>query len=98
VPAGMRPGEHYPELIAMIEPGDVLLFYTDGLIEARDPAGAMFGQSGLMQALERLVPASPAQILQGLFEAVSAFSAGAPSTDDQTAIVLALDPTQEVSP
>lgn len=98
LPAGMNPGEHYPELIAPIEPGDVLLFYTDGLIEARDPAGAMFGQAGLMRALERLAPASPSRILEGLFDAVSAFSADAPSSDDQTAIVLALTPAQEVSP
>ena len=43
MPLGLLPGMDYPEHEAVIAPGEGVLFYSDGLVEAHDRAGAMFG-------------------------------------------------------
>ena len=53
MPLGLMPGMHYEEEEAVLAAGDDLLFYSDGLVEAHDPKGEMFGSSrlqGLMKA------------------------------------------------
>lgn len=43
MPLGLLPGMGYEEKEATMQPGDEVLFYSDGLVEAHDPAGDMFG-------------------------------------------------------
>lgn len=43
----------YQDGVAELTPGDVLLLYTDGTTEARDPSGAFFGEEGLREAVMR---------------------------------------------
>jgi serine phosphatase RsbU (regulator of sigma subunit)/anti-sigma regulatory factor (Ser/Thr protein kinase) len=43
MPLGLLPGMSYDENEAVLDPGDCLLLYSDGLVEAHDPAGEMFG-------------------------------------------------------
>jgi serine phosphatase RsbU (regulator of sigma subunit)/predicted ester cyclase len=43
MPLGLMPGMAYEEKEAMLETGDSVLFYSDGLVEAHDPNGEMFG-------------------------------------------------------
>ena len=43
MPLGLMPGMGYEEKEAVLESGDAALFYSDGLIEAHDPKGEMFG-------------------------------------------------------
>ena len=43
MPLGMMPGTRYEEQEATLEPGDSLLFYSDGLVEAHNPEHEMFG-------------------------------------------------------
>ncbi len=43
MPLGLMPGMGYEEKEAMLEAGDSALFYSDGLVEAHDPKGEMFG-------------------------------------------------------
>src|SRR5829696_2606851 len=53
MPLGLMPGMLYEEEEAVLAAGDDLLFYSDGLVEAHDPKGEMFGSSrlqGLMKA------------------------------------------------
>ncbi len=40
---GLMPGMSYEEKKASLEQGDTILFYSDGLVEAHDPKGEMFG-------------------------------------------------------
>ena len=63
-------------------PGDVLLTYTDGLIEARDEAGEQFGFDRMLAALQDTGPDDSLDlILERLFTAVRAFT-GTRATDD----------------
>jgi serine phosphatase RsbU (regulator of sigma subunit) len=43
MPLGLMPGMSYEEKEIVLEAGDVALFYSDGLVEAHDPEGEMFG-------------------------------------------------------
>jgi serine phosphatase RsbU (regulator of sigma subunit)/predicted ester cyclase len=43
MPLGLMPGTGYEEKEAVLESGDSVLFYSDGLVEAHDPKGEMFG-------------------------------------------------------
>lgn len=43
----------YQDGVTRFSPGDVLLLYTDGTTEARDPSGAFFGEEGLHEAVMR---------------------------------------------
>jgi serine phosphatase RsbU (regulator of sigma subunit) len=43
MPLGMMPGMSYEEMEVVLERGESALFYSDGLVEAHDPEGEMFG-------------------------------------------------------
>jgi serine phosphatase RsbU (regulator of sigma subunit) len=43
MPLGLMPGMGYEEKETILEAGDAALFYSDGLVEAHDPKGEMFG-------------------------------------------------------
>jgi serine phosphatase RsbU (regulator of sigma subunit)/predicted ester cyclase len=51
MPLGLMPGMSYEEKETILEPGDGVLFYSDGLIEAHDPYGEMFGVPRLRRFL-----------------------------------------------
>ncbi len=51
LPMGIDAGERYPTATVQLSPGDVLMVYTDGLSEARSPAGAFLGADGLSAVL-----------------------------------------------
>ena len=69
-----------------LAPGDALLFYTDGLSEARDAAGQFYEDARLDQALVELRDRPAAQLLEGLVDDATAFAGHAPT--DDVALVL----------
>ena len=71
----------------VLEPGDTLLLYTDGLTEARSPAGEMFAEERLAAAFGETAARPTAEIPAALIGAVDAFTGSAPD-DDRTAAVL----------
>lgn len=73
-----------------LNPGDSLLFYTDGVTEARGPRG-MFGQERLVSALMR-GNRRGTELLDGLLAEVTAFSGCADHQDDVTMLTLDLAP------
>jgi len=81
----------FHERSAQLRPGDALLLYTDGITEAFDPEGGLYGDARLLEAWSRApVAAGPATAAGALVEAVHAFERGQPQTDDVTCVVLAL--------
>jgi len=73
--------------------GDVLFVYTDGLVEARDDGGRLFGRHRLVGELVRVSGRSPSRLLDDVFAAVRHHAPGRPS-DDRTAIALSLRPAR----
>lgn len=85
---GLFAGAEYSCAEVKLEPGDHLVLFTDGVVEALNVSGEEFGEARL-RALLRESAAQPApQILARLQEAIAAFSAHTPQHDDITAMVL----------
>jgi sigma-B regulation protein RsbU (phosphoserine phosphatase) len=71
-----------------LEPGDRLLFYTDGITERENAAGAMYELSRLRDALSRSNTLPSGEILQAIIRDVDAFAAGEEANDDQTLLLV----------
>ncbi|MGE3316421.1 MAG: PP2C family protein-serine/threonine phosphatase, partial [Planctomycetaceae bacterium] len=92
LPLGVLEEQSYGEATVTLEPGDLLLFYTDGITEAAAPSvdgssGEMFGTARLDQLLLNCT-ASPEECLTQIQNALAQFCANAPPTDDQTLIAM----------
>ena len=85
---GVIPNITLQEEEIILEPGDVLIAYTDGVTEALRSDKAEFGVMGLQSALAGLRTRSADDIARGVLKAVDAFAAGEPQFDDVTMIVL----------
>jgi sigma-B regulation protein RsbU (phosphoserine phosphatase) len=71
-----------------MQPGDVMLLYTDGLPDALNASGDEFGAERLQQALIDARHLNAQGIVDALMRAVSDFAGDEPAFDDQTLVVL----------
>ncbi len=72
----------------ILEPGDTLVAYSDGVLECRNPAGEEFGMERLMAALRQAEQQSAQATLMMLLAAVQDFSNGHPLCDDLSLTVI----------
>jgi sigma-B regulation protein RsbU (phosphoserine phosphatase) len=70
---GVRSDEAYPEEKFLLEPGDRLLIYTDGLVEATNPEGLEFGNVRLEEFIRGHIHLSADQFAGELLEEVLAW-------------------------
>jgi len=85
---GLFPSAQYESRTIKLQPGDHLVLFTDGVVEARNTAGDEFEQERLCAVLSQNARASSPEILARLREAVLSFSANTPQHDDITMMVL----------
>lgn len=71
-----------------LEPGDALFLYTDGVTEALDARGELFGETRLAEALQSVESASAHKICTVVRAVVAAFAGGAPQADDITVLAI----------
>jgi sigma-B regulation protein RsbU (phosphoserine phosphatase) len=73
-----------------LEPGDALLLYTDGLVEATDGSREIYGEDRLRDSLSRRAAASPRAkpVLEGCLSDLDAFTGSRPADDDVSCILL----------
>lgn len=71
-----------------VEPGDVMLLYTDGVSETANAAREEFTEQRLAESLKRLSQATAREVAEGLEAEVAAFRGQAPQEDDVTLLVL----------
>jgi serine phosphatase RsbU (regulator of sigma subunit) len=72
---------------AQLEPGDLLLLYTDGVSESSDPAGALFGDEGVLRVIRQARHCPAKEIVERLLQAARAHAGGLPQLDDMTVVV-----------
>ena len=89
IPVGVDPDWPYTEMSERLDRG-VLLMGTDGIWEAVDGNGAMFGKERLLKVLGRNVLEQPQDIADRVFEAVDAFTGSGSALDDQTVVIARL--------
>jgi serine phosphatase RsbU (regulator of sigma subunit) len=77
-----------------LEAGDLVVWYTDGVVEAQDPAGAPFGDRRLQHLLKKLdrQRLTPPIVHDLVHRGVAAHRAGRPLDDDETLVVAQLAP------
>jgi serine phosphatase RsbU (regulator of sigma subunit)/DNA-binding response OmpR family regulator len=85
---GLFAAAQYEAATLRLQPGDHLVLFTDGVVEALNTAGEEFGTDRLVALLRANAQASASEILARLQEAVLAFSAHAPQHDDITMMIL----------
>jgi phosphoserine phosphatase RsbU/P len=87
-PLGLFPGVTYEEISVSAEPGDAIVFISDGILDAENAAGEMYGQDRLATLLcsHREQPA--ARIADAILADVAQFQGGHDRFDDETIIVL----------
>jgi sigma-B regulation protein RsbU (phosphoserine phosphatase) len=88
IPPGLFPATSYETLTLQLQPGESVLFCTDGITDAFDPGGEQFGIERLHELCDAHRPASPAELLSRIFAAVGVFSVGREQHDDMAAAVL----------
>jgi sigma-B regulation protein RsbU (phosphoserine phosphatase) len=91
LPIALYPGQPYTETVLTVQRGDVLFFYTDGLIEAENEKGEMFGFERLQGLLASEQTHGVDAILQTVEGAVQRFRGATEPFDDATLMVLRLD-------
>ena len=84
---GIQESANYTESVVAMQAGDVLLMYTDGVTEAMNPAGELFGEERLRQVATAHHSETPANLVAVINEAVKAFVGDQPANDDATLIV-----------
>ena len=85
---GPSPDAVYGRRAIRMEPGDLLLLYTDGIVEAHDPRGREFGVPRVKRLLVELRKKPARETAERLLQAVRSWSAGLAPEDDQTAVVI----------
>jgi sigma-B regulation protein RsbU (phosphoserine phosphatase) len=85
---GLFDHSEYGAAETTLEPGDLLVFYSDGITEAEDPSGQPLEESGLEQIIERHADRTPATIASEVLSAVHAHARRARFADDLTILVL----------
>jgi sigma-B regulation protein RsbU (phosphoserine phosphatase) len=72
-------------------PGDVLLFYTDGVTEAENPQEEQFGSERLAEVVQQEADLSAAELIRELRYRLQEFANGQPLADDTTIVVCKID-------
>ena len=86
-PIGMFSGSVYEERAVQLNPGDMVLACTDGVIEAVNPSGEEWGVEGLRRAALEVGAKCADDVVQMIFSWMDEFSRGR-QTDDATVVVL----------
>ncbi len=84
MPLGLLPASRYDDREAQIQPGDMLLFYTDGLSEAHDPARRMYGLDPVKAALRQ--SATCQALIERLLAGLVSFTAPAIEPEDDVTL------------
>jgi len=88
LPLALFPGKPYGSSRFVLEPGEFLCLYTDGITEANDPEGDEFGLTRLKDFLAGELGRAPEEIEISLTRALELHAAGEPFADDRTFVMV----------
>jgi len=78
-----------------MDPGDVLVAFTDGVTEATDAEGQVWGENGVLNVLRRSKDARCSELVAAILESAGRFADPVAPADDHTAVVVRLADTVE---
>ncbi len=88
LPIGLFPNATYDELNLPGHPGDVFLFFSDGILDATSSKGNLFGRERLEKIVREKAHRSAEELVDTIFTAVSDHAEGVETFDDQTIVAI----------
>lgn len=88
LPLGLFDEADYDEFTFRAKPGDLFVFFSDGILDASNSAGDLFGRERLAKIVAECSDCSAADIVAKVFDAVGEYAAGVESFDDETVVAL----------
>jgi phosphoserine phosphatase RsbU/P len=88
LPLGLFDDVDYDEFRFKMKPGDLFVFFSDGMLDARNREGALFGRGRVEKIVQECSENSADSVVESLFKAVAEHSAGVETFDDQTVVAI----------
>jgi sigma-B regulation protein RsbU (phosphoserine phosphatase) len=88
LPLGLFDDAEYEEFTFRARPGDMFVFFSDGILDARNTDGELFGRQRVEQITAESADMSADYVVDSLFEAVEKHAAGVDPFDDQTVVAI----------
>lgn len=92
VPIGLLDDRQYDEVELAVQPGDDLVFYSDGVDEQPNEKAEEFGRERIIRIVKKHGAEPPQAIADAIIAAVDKFRGRVPIFDDQTVVVLRVTP------
>ncbi len=94
LPLGVSEHEIFEQVSVAVAPGDVLLFYSDGLTETRNAAGELFGIERLADCVQQHGDLAPRELVERIRLAAVEFAGSERFGDDLTCVVVRIEDRQ----
>jgi len=88
LPLGLFDEVDYDELTFSAKPGDLFVFFSDGILDARNRDGKLFGRERVEEIVAACASKSADCVVNDIFKAVSEHAAGVDTFDDQTVVAI----------
>jgi sigma-B regulation protein RsbU (phosphoserine phosphatase) len=88
LPLGLFDEAEYDELSFRMKPGDMFVFFSDGILDARNRKGEMFGRGRTEKTIAACAEQTVECVVASLFQAVADHAAGVETFDDQTVVAI----------
>jgi sigma-B regulation protein RsbU (phosphoserine phosphatase) len=88
LPLGLFDDASYDEFRFKMKPGDMFVFFSDGILDARNRRGELFGRGRVEQIIAECAGKSADCVVESLFKAAAEHSAGVEAFDDQTVVAI----------
>jgi len=88
IPLGLLEDRTWDQAVAQIDPGDVLVLYTDGITEAQNDKEEFYGEARLLTSIRANLDGTAREIKQGILADLQEFVGSAPQYDDITLTVI----------
>jgi phosphoserine phosphatase RsbU/P len=96
LPLGLFDDAEYEEFSFQAKPGDLFVFFSDGILDATNKAGDLFGRRGVEQIV-RCSAGSAQEIVDAIFLAVAEHASGVETFDDQTVVAIRVKDASETT-
>jgi phosphoserine phosphatase RsbU/P len=88
LPLGLFDDAEYDEVTFQAEPEDVFVFFSDGILDATNRAGDLFGRTRLEKVVTECSKNSVESIVKSVFKAAAEHASGVETFDDQTVVAI----------
>jgi sigma-B regulation protein RsbU (phosphoserine phosphatase) len=88
LPLGLFDDAEYDEFTFQAEPDDVFVFFSDGILDATNKAGDLFGRTRLENIIAECAESSAESMVKSIFKAAAEHASGVEAFDDETVVAI----------